>query len=221
MKELAIWLISGKNVAQFLQGQISADVYKEMQPFCYCNAKGRVCAIGWFFSEKNEYFLILAQNDANAMFEKWQPYAKFSDIKTTKVQDRFVNIQGNKIVIEKSHRDNNWLEFFLSNKIAILEEDSRLRFTPHMLGLNKLGAIDFNKGCFLGQEIIARTQHLGLQKRNLRTFISTGNIKKTDKVLDESENIVGEIIFVYKDKFQAIVRDAKKYIVNRLEVKEL
>ena len=41
-------------------------------------------------------------------------------------------------------------------------------FVPQMLNLDLLAAISFDKGCYTGQEIVARTQNLGRIKR--RTF---------------------------------------------------
>ena len=41
------------------------------------------------------------------------------------------------------------------------------RFTPQMLNLDKLGALSFNKGCYPGQEVIARIQNLGKIKRRV------------------------------------------------------
>ncbi|MDO9103948.1 MAG: folate-binding protein [Methylovulum sp.] len=38
-------------------------------------------------------------------------------------------------------------------------------FIPQMLNLDKLGGISFTKGCYTGQEIIARTHYLGKAKR--------------------------------------------------------
>ncbi len=40
-------------------------------------------------------------------------------------------------------------------------------FIPQMLNLDKLGGISFNKGCYTGQEIVARTHYLGKSKREL------------------------------------------------------
>lgn len=42
------------------------------------------------------------------------------------------------------------------------------QFVPQMLNLDRLDGISFSKGCYTGQEIVARTQHLGRIKR--RTF---------------------------------------------------
>ncbi len=43
-------------------------------------------------------------------------------------------------------------------------------FLPQMLGLEDLGALSFRKGCFPGQEVIARVHHLGRVSRRLRGF---------------------------------------------------
>jgi folate-binding protein YgfZ len=40
-------------------------------------------------------------------------------------------------------------------------------FLPQNLNLEALGALSFSKGCYPGQEVIARTQHLGTVKRRL------------------------------------------------------
>ena len=44
------------------------------------------------------------------------------------------------------------------------------QFLPQMLNLDLLGALDENKGCYPGQEIIARTQNLGSVKRRMIRF---------------------------------------------------
>ncbi|MDH3285943.1 MAG: folate-binding protein [Acidobacteriota bacterium] len=40
-------------------------------------------------------------------------------------------------------------------------------FLPQMLSLERIGGVSFEKGCFPGQEVVARTQHLGAVKRRL------------------------------------------------------
>lgn len=53
---------------------------------------------------------------------------------------------------------------------AEIRAETRGRFLPQMLGLVELGAVSFRKGCYPGQEVIARTQHLGRVKRALALF---------------------------------------------------
>jgi hypothetical protein len=51
-------------------------------------------------------------------------------------------------------------------------------FVAQMLNLDLLNGISFTKGCYTGQEIIARTQHLGRIKRRLyRLALPPGNWK--------------------------------------------
>lgn len=50
-------------------------------------------------------------------------------------------------------------------------------FVPHMLNLERLGAVSFTKGCYPGQEIVARTEYLGKVKRRLH------KIHLNDKVI--------------------------------------
>jgi tRNA-modifying protein YgfZ len=58
----------------------------------------------------------------------------------------------------------------LRNILAALPDvypETRDEFLPQMLNLQALGAIDFRKGCYPGQEIVARTQYRGQLKRRM------------------------------------------------------
>lgn len=78
------------------------------------------------------------------------------------------------------------------------------RYTPHMLNLDLLGAVSFDKGCYTGQEIIARTQFLGSSKRRLVRYRATGGIRDGDK-LSDGENEVGEVLNVFGKDLLAVV----------------
>jgi hypothetical protein len=41
------------------------------------------------------------------------------------------------------------------------------QFVPQMVNFERLGAVDFKKGCYPGQEIVARTQYRGVLKRRM------------------------------------------------------
>jgi len=47
-------------------------------------------------------------------------------------------------------------------------------FLPQMLDYDQLGGVSFTKGCYLGQEIVARTQHRGRPKRHLHSLRWSG-----------------------------------------------
>lgn len=48
-------------------------------------------------------------------------------------------------------------------------------FIPQMLNLDLLDGVSFSKGCYTGQEIVVRTQHLGrIKRRTLRYRVASG-----------------------------------------------
>lgn len=51
--------------------------------------------------------------------------------------------------------------------IPSIDADSSDQYLPQMLNLELLGSVSFDKGCYAGQEIVARTQHLGRLKRRM------------------------------------------------------
>ena len=70
------------------------------------------------------------------------------------------------------------------------------RFTAHMLNLDRLGAVAFDKGCYPGQEVVARTENLGTVKR--RVFRFSGKLEREPTVgkalLDSRGSQVGEVV---------------------------
>ncbi len=72
------------------------------------------------------------------------------------------------------------------------------RFLPQMLNLDQLDALSFNKGCFPGQEVIARTQNLGQVKRRMARFTLTQpqslDISPGDAIVDGSGQPVGDVV---------------------------
>jgi len=57
--------------------------------------------------------------------------------------------------------------------LPIVEAATRGEFLPQMLNLERLGAIALDKGCYPGQEVIARTQNLGSVKRRMIRLVGT------------------------------------------------
>ena len=51
--------------------------------------------------------------------------------------------------------------------VASIGPDTSDAFVPQMINLDRIGGVSFTKGCYVGQEIVARTQHLGRIKRRM------------------------------------------------------
>lgn len=60
-----------------------------------------------------------------------------------------------------------WQLLDIEAGIPDVEPGAEDAYLPQMLNLQALGAVNFDKGCYVGQEIVARTQYLGRLKRRL------------------------------------------------------
>lgn len=58
-----------------------------------------------------------------------------------------------------------WLE--IRAGIPMITAPTQEQFVPQMANLEAIGGLSFKKGCYPGQEIVARTQYLGKLKRRL------------------------------------------------------
>ena len=62
---------------------------------------------------------------------------------------------------------NEWLLGQIRAGIGQVMEQTRELFIPQMINLQAVGGVSFKKGCYTGQEIVARMQYLGKLKRHL------------------------------------------------------
>jgi hypothetical protein len=79
------------------------------------------------------------------------------------------------------------------------------KYTPHMLNLDRLGAISFAKGCYTGQEVVARTEHLGRSKRRLMHFRLDAPSAEAGDRLSHKGREVGEVVNVAAEHLLAIL----------------
>ena len=61
-----------------------------------------------------------------------------------------------------------WLE--VESGIVTIEAATVDRFVPQMVNFELVGGVDFRKGCYPGQEVVARSQYRGTTKRRVLLF---------------------------------------------------
>jgi folate-binding protein YgfZ len=64
---------------------------------------------------------------------------------------------------------------------------------PQEANLDQLDAISFTKGCYTGQEVVARIHFRGHVNRHLRRLVATAPLARGDAVLDASGKEVGDV----------------------------
>lgn len=82
---------------------------------------------------------------------------------------------------------------------AAIDDNAIAEYVPQMMNIQALEGIDFDKGCYMGQEVVARTRFLGKNKRAAFSFtlpeavdIPTGS--SLEKQLGENWRIAGKVI---------------------------
>ncbi len=86
-----------------------------------------------------------------------------------------------------------WRRFDLQHGLPRLRDDQIEAWTPQQLSLQRLRAFSVKKGCYPGQEIVARTHFLGQVKRGLAMFEADAPIPAGAEVRD-GERTLGGIV---------------------------
>lgn len=84
----------------------------------------------------------------------------------------------------------------IRNKLAWIYPETSTLFLPHELNLHQLNAIDFDKGCFTGQEIIARMHYRGKSKKDVFVASTSNTVKIGDSIhtKDSPELEIGKVV---------------------------
>ena len=91
----------------------------------------------------------------------------------------------------------NWAASRLLAGEPQVHPDSQDRFIPQMVNLDRLGGLSFSKGCYPGQEIIARTRYLGKVKRRMQLYQTAPGLDaapSSSAYIAGKEQAVGELV---------------------------
>lgn len=123
--------------------------------------------------------------------------------------DRYLIIDNNEGLAQVSTKlncpvfnDNVWQLLEISEGFPILAEQYVSEYVPQMLNLQAINGISFTKGCYLGQETVARMQYLGKNKRALFSLKGNDINAKTgdiiEKKLGENWRKAGDVLAAYQ-----------------------
>ena len=203
--QLSIIRIQGEQAEQFLQGQFTQDVRivteSQLAYTALCNQKGRVIADGYLLREQRHWLLIIHESLIDKVMTRLQKYAQLSGC--TLIQDprhcighlnqnHFKIANSLSLSIEDNAAENDastWIKNEIINHIPRIEIKTSELFTPHMLELHKKNAVSFSKGCYVGQEIVARTHYLGQSKRGIIFKEQQIDGNPGDKIIIENKRL--------------------------------
>lgn len=160
--------VAGPDAAKFLQGQLTCDVMAlqdgQVVLGAYCNIKGKVESLFYLERQADNYYLHLNADLLDSTFNELKKYSIFSKVTLSIVTKDLPSI-----VVQPE------VDAIMA-KIPQLYTQTIGLFFPHDLNLPQLNAVSFNKGCYRGQEIVARMQYRGNLKRSMYLFTCDNNI---------------------------------------------
>ncbi len=108
----------------------------------------------------------------------------------------------NSLATQLQHADlNDWLLGQIRAGIGQVMPQTRELFIPQMLNLQAVGGVSFKKGCYTGQEIVARMQYLGKLKRRLyRLSVNAAELPEPGTALfsPSHNSSIGEVVIAAK-----------------------
>lgn len=92
--------------------------------------------------------------------------------------------------------DNAWQHLNIVSGLPLVTEASSEAWIPQMLNLQVINGVSFTKGCFPGQEIVARLKYLGKNKRRLyRLALDTSELPATgERIVTEDGTEAGKVL---------------------------
>ena len=248
LKNRALLRVSGADAETFLQGQLSNDISKldalSVQLNAYCQHQGKILALFWVTKNEDSFFLSFPSDLLEAIKSRLQMFVIMSDVVIEDVTKDYIQVGS----IGETHQEalaiNEKLSLIITNKQDISQFnmgptehwdkaciDSALpeiflmtseKLVPQMLNLDidEIG-VNFSKGCYPGQEVVARLHYLGSAKRRLFAFELGSEINIGDSLYCASSKSAKDRGARYKGSGMVVFRikyNSKFYCLATLEV---
>jgi len=209
LKNRSLLYISGSDSESFLQSQLTNDISKlgdsEIQINAYCQHQGKIIGLFWVMRYQNGFLISFPIDLIEKIKSRLKMFIIMSDVVIEDFSNEFFQIGlideqnidayilndslsimiadannkkitnfGNIEVWDKSYFDSSLPEIF-----SVTSE----KLVPQMLNLdiNEIG-VNFSKGCYPGQEVVARLHYLGSAKRRLFSFQSDQEMQIGDSL---------------------------------------
>ena len=199
LKDRALLKVSGRDSEAFLQGQLSNDISKldasTSQLNAYCQHQGKILALFWVMKYEDCFFLSFPLDLIEVIKPRLQMFVIMSDVVIDDVTANYLQIGAIEELQNNSFKINDKLSVIITSPSELTDFDvspkefwskacidsflpeifsiTSEKLVPQMLNLdiNEFG-VNFSKGCYPGQEVVARLHYLGSAKRRLFAFES-------------------------------------------------
>ena len=200
--------LSGSDAQSFLQGQFSNDIdaldQGVLQLNAYCQHQGKIIALLWVMKQNENFYLSFPSDLAGIVIQRLNMFKMMSDVIITDMSSELIqlgvideqpdnafnlNEQQSIVLIESLDNielanESEWEMACINNNVPEVVLATSEKFVPQLLNLDvdELG-VNFTKGCYPGQEVVARLHYLGKSKRRMRQFQADAEFRVGDELI--------------------------------------
>ena len=223
---LVVLEVQGPDSKKFLQGQLTNDInLLDEKPFLFAahlNNKGRILASFILTKVTDDcYYLITSADITDKILPRLKMFVLRSkvNISTTQlcvvysddkpnfglvleiVPQHFISLTDS-VPAAAENDTTSWHHVLINHGLPLIRSATVEAFIPQHVNYDLFDGVNFKKGCYTGQEIVARTHYLGKVKRRMYRFICDYKPAIGEKVfspkMDNQE--VGIIVdFIHRD----------------------
>ena len=202
LTQLGVIMVTGPQAREYLQGQVTADLERlnadQVQLACCNSPQGRAQAVFWMIERADGIALVLPASILDSTVARLRKYVLRAKVKieaaahlqvgfgsppvppsdgvshfTLPGLDGVIAVGAFDAAIDAA-REDNWKQTYLRAGLPQVYPETHEAFVAQMLNIDLLGGISFEKGCYTGQEIIARAHFRGTVKRRMFLFRTEG-----------------------------------------------
>ena len=200
--------LSGDDAQSFLQGQFSNDIdaLEEglVQLNAYCQHQGKIIALIWVMKKDADYYLSLPNDLSDIVIKRITMFKMMSEVEITDITNQIIQLGLLNEDFEGAFKLNEhqavalvdsadgiglgdkdaWELACIANDIPEVLLATSEKFVPQLLNLDidEVG-VNFTKGCYPGQEVVARLHYLGISKRRMRQFQADAEFRVGDELI--------------------------------------
>ncbi len=191
--------LNGVDAQKFLQGQVTLNVAALAENVtrytAICSLKGRIQFGLWLKKLNPESFEIVTTQDQSEEFAKHiKKFGAFSKMKLEQAAQVFPTLNDDSTDFSPTETDINvWQLQAIEAGQAWISATTAELFQPQELRLHQREGVHYDKGCYIGQEIIARLWFKAKPKSWLHLVQGTGDVPAPATQLNKDIQIVNSI----------------------------
>ena len=202
--------ISGKDNRSFLQGLITNDIHKIDHGLVYAallSAQGKFQYDFFLFADGEDVMMDIDQEMAAALQKKLMLYRLRADVhleETDLSVARGVERAPEGALQDPRHPKMGWRLYgqdlppempfdWQAHRIRLGIPEAHSELTPDSyileMGFEQMNGVDFKKGCYVGQEIIARMKHKTQLRKGLRRVTCAEAVATHTPILSKGKEV--------------------------------